>query len=161
MTNVVFVMAPESSGSRGTTQFLIDNGYWGTSDHIQPLDQFIYGQNQLHEVVPEGTQNIVFRRSIPHAKQFPDLYTIDTLFLNAGCRTRWLIVIRNLTDAMRSKIVRNHVLDENQAMLNALYEYQWMLSKVLNKTSGCYFFPFDYLKFPKKAKDYLISLEIL
>lgn len=161
MGNVVFVMSPESSGSRGTTQFLIDNGYWGTSEHIQPLDDFTIGIRKLEDVVPEGTDKIVFRRSIPHAKQFPDLYHIDTLFLNAGCRTKWLIVLRDLSDAVRSKVLRGHVVDETQAMINALYEYQWMLNKALNKTSGVHFFPFNYLKYPDRAKDYLVTLGIL
>jgi len=161
MGNVVFVMSPESSGSRGTTQFLIDHGYWGTSEHIQPLDEFVLGIKKLEDIVPEGTDRIVFRRSIPHAKQFPDLYQIDTLFLNAGCRTKWLIVLRDLSDAIRSKILRGHVVDNNQAMFNAMFEYQWMLDKALNKTSGVHFFPFSYLKYPDRAEEYLATLGIL
>lgn len=161
MNEAVLVLAPESSGSRGATKFLIDNGYWGQDSHIQILDQFVSGQKQLFEIVPSDTNKIVFRRSIPHAKVYPDLYQIDTAFLNEGYKTRWLIVIRDIPDVVRSKVLRQHVEDEEQAIYNTMYEYHWMLKNALNKSGGVSFFPYEYLKFPEKARSYLQSLNII
>jgi len=104
---MVFVFGPESSGTRGTTRFLIEKcGYWGTDAHIQPLDEFVYDRQPIDSIVPNDIDRIVFRRSIPHASSFEDLNYIDTKFLNAGYKTSWLIVLRDLSEIVRSKVSR-------------------------------------------------------
>jgi len=52
MRKRLLLVGPESSGTRGTTKLLIDNGYWGTIGHRQPLDDFIFLQKPLHEIIP-------------------------------------------------------------------------------------------------------------
>jgi len=162
MANVVFVVGPESSGTRGTSKLLISNGYWGQDSHAQALDSFILGERELRDIVPEGNNRIVFRRSIPHARSFPDILKIDTMFLEAGCRTKWLVVLRDIAEIIRSKVGRQHVVDSNQGMLNTIYEYQWILEKASYKSTGVFFFPFTYyVKQPQQAVQLLKSIEIL
>jgi hypothetical protein len=160
---VVFVLGPESSGTRGTTKFLIENGgYYGTNEHIQPLDEFIFGQKTLDQLIPEDKQKIVFRRSVPHAGGYPDLNKIDTLFLNSGCNVKWLVVIRDLAEIVRSKISRGHAVDEMSSWMDTVYQYEWIFNRVLLKTSGVYFFPFTlHIKQPQMAIDILKSFKIL
>ncbi|MFW9872284.1 MAG: hypothetical protein ACFFG0_04205 [Candidatus Thorarchaeota archaeon] len=159
---MVFVMGPESGGTRGTTKLLIENGYWGTNAHIQILDEFVYGRRNIDNIVPPDINKIVLRRSIPHAKEFPDVHTIDTLFLNSGYKTKWLVVIRDLAELARSKVARKHSIDLNQATHDIMYQYTWIFEKLSMKTSGVYFFPFTYyIKNPQKALEILKSFEII
>jgi len=159
---MVFVIGPESAGTRGTTQLLIDNGYWGTNEHIQPLDSFVYGNEKIEKIVPETSDRIVFRRSVPHAKKFEDLHIIDTLFLNAGYTTKWLIVIRDLCELASSKVARKHSIDLNQATFDIMYQYTWIFDKLVIKTSNVFFFPFTYyMKRQGKAIEVLKSFEII
>lgn len=140
---MLFVFGPESAGTRGTTKFLIDKcGYWGTNDHIQPLDGFVYRGVPIESIVPENTNKIVFRRSVPHAGVYEDLNAIDTKFLNAGYSTKWLLVIRDLAEIVRSKISRGHAPDQMQAWMQTVYQYDTIYEKISNKTNGVYFFPY-------------------
>jgi len=162
MNELVFVIGPESSGTRGTTKLLISNGYWGHTTHGQPLDSFVLEEQPLSNIIPAGEKRIVFRRSIPHARGFPDLLKIDTLFLDEGYKTKWLIVLRDIGEIVRSKVARQHAEDKSQAMLNTIYEYQWILEKATYKSTGVFFFPFTYhIKQPQKAVQLLKSIEIL
>lgn len=160
---VVFVLGPESSGTRGTTRFLIKHGgYFGTDEHIQPLDQFIWGQSSLEQLVPEDINKIVFRRSIPHAGGYPDINSIDTLFLNSGFKVTWLLVFRDLAEIVRSKVSRGHSSDGMQAWMDTIYQYEWIFERISLKTSGVYFFPFTlHIKQPERAIEVLKSFKVL
>lgn len=160
---LTFILGPESSGTRGTTRFLIENGgYYGTDEHIQPLDSFVLGHKFLNEIIPNDIQKVVFRRSIPHAGVYPDLNKIDTLFLNSGFKTTWIVVIRDLAEVVRSKISRGHAADEMSGWMDTIYQYNWIFERVKFKTSGIYFFPFTFhIKQPQTAIDILKSFKIL
>lgn len=158
---LVFVLGPESSGTRGTTQLLIENGYWGQWAHAQELDRFVEGCD-IREVVPDEVEKVVFRRSIPHAALYPDLMTIDSYFTNVNYSITWLIVIRNIPDTMRSKLMRKHSRDENQAILDTIYQYLWLGEFIAMKNDKVYFFDFDlFLKNPNKSINYLKAINIL
>jgi len=159
---LVLVVGPESSGTRGTTKLLVDNGYWGSTKHRQPLDDFIFLQKPLNEIVPEEVNKVVLRRSIPHDKDYPSLHYTDTQFLTAGYKTTWLVVLRDLAEITRSKVLRKHARDETQATFDTLYQYNWLFQILLSKTSGVHFFPYTYhMKNPSKALEVLKSFEII
>ena len=158
---LVFVLGPESSGTRGTTQLLIENGYWGQWAHAQELDRFVEGCD-IREVVPEEAEKVGLRRSIPHAGIYPDLMIIDSYFTNVNYSITWLIVIRNIPETMRSKLMRKHCKDENQAILDTIYQYLWLGEFLAMKNDKVYFFDFDlFLKNPKKSIEYLKVINIL
>lgn len=158
---LVFVLGPESSGTRGTTQLLIENGYWGQWAHAQDLDRFVEGCD-IREVVPDEVEKVVFRRSIPHAGLYPDLMLIDSYFTNVNYSITWLIVVRSIPETMRSKLMRKHSRDENQAMLDTIYQYLWLGEYIAIKNNKVYFFDFDlFLKKPEKSMEYLKAINIL
>ena len=159
----LLVFGPESSGTRGTTRFMIENGgYWGTDNHIQPLDEFVYGRVPIELIVPEDVNEIVFRRSIPHAGNYEDLNAIDTLFLNAGYSTKWLMVLRDLPEIVRSKIARQHSPDETDAWMKTIYQYNFIFENISNKTNGVYFLPFTtMIKNKPQVIEVLKSFDIL
>lgn len=160
---MLFVFGPESAGTRGTTRFMIENGgYWGTDAHIQPLDDFVYGRIPIDVIVPNDVNKIILRRSIPHAGNYEDLNRIDTQFLNAGYSTKWLLVVRDLAEITRSKISRGHAADDMDAWMQTVYQYNIIFSRISNKTSGVYFFPYtSMIKNKSHAIDVLKSFEIL
>jgi len=160
---MLFVFGPESAGTRGTTRFMIENGdYWGTDAHVQPLDDFVYGRIPIDAIVPKDVNKIVFRRSVPHAGNYEDLNRIDTQFLNAGYDTKWLLVVRDLAEIVRSKISRGHAADQMDAWMQTTYQYNVIFERISNKTSGVYFFPYtSMIKNKSHAIDVLKSFQIL
>ena len=160
---MVFVLGPESSGTRGTTRFLIQNGnYWGSDSHIQPLDDFVYGKKTIEKIVPANINKIVFRRSVPHAGMFEDLNFIDTKFLNAGFKTIWCVVLRDLSEIVRSKVSRQNALDQTQAWMHTIYQFNWIFEKIASRSFGVYFFPYtSVVKNPEHAIAILKSFNIL
>jgi hypothetical protein len=159
---MLFVFGPESAGTRGTTRFMIEHGgYWGTDEHIQPLDDFIYGRIPIDVIVPDKIEKVVFRRSVPHAGNYSDLNRIDTQFLNAGYSTKWLVVVRDLAEIVRSKISRQHAADQTDAWMQTVYQYNFIFEKIANKTNGVYFFPYTlYINNPQQTIDILKSFKI-
>lgn len=159
---MLFVFGPESSGTRGTTRFMVENGYWGTDEHIQPLDDFVYNRKSIESIVPKDVDKVVFRRSVPHANLFEDLNMIDTQFLNAGYKTIWCVVLRELSEIVRSKISRQHALDQTQAWMQTMYQFNYIFKNIANKSSGVYFFPYTTaVKNPEQAIATLKSFKIL
>lgn len=158
---ILFVIGPESSGTRGTTKIFIDRGYWGQDSHIQLLDEFILGRKPIDEIIPVNVEKIVFRRSVPHAGVYPDLSKIDTMFLTSGFKTRWIIVFRDLAELIRSKIHRGWSSDFDEAGYKSMIEYKFIFEKASLK-SNVDFFPFSFLiKNKEKIDPFLISLGLI
>ena len=160
---MLFVFGPESGGTRGTTRFMIEHGnYWGTDAHIQPLDDFVYGRIPIDAIVPDDVNKIVFRRSVPHAGNYEDLNRIDTQFLNVGYSTKWLLVVRDLAEIVRSKISRQHAADQTDAWMQTMYQYNVIYERIKNKTSGVIPFPYTLMINNKEmAINHLKSFNIL
>lgn len=153
---MIFVIGPESSGTRGATNFLIKHGnYWGTNAHIQPLDKCLNGEELIENVVPKDVNKIILRRSIPHASIFPNLNEIDTFFLNSGYRTKWVIIIREISEIVRSKISRNTAMDEMDSWMKTVYQYNWIFENIACKSDNVNFFPYTSIV---KAQNQLIGL---
>ena len=67
MRKAIFVVGPESSGTRMMTQFFVQRGYEGDHGHSQPWDDMKFREYPDH---------IVFRRSMPHGSKWPDIVGI-------------------------------------------------------------------------------------
>ena len=63
MKRCFLVLGPESSGTRWLTSILCDAGCWGTASHEQAWDARF----------PDGLSPIVWRRSLPHGAEWPNL----------------------------------------------------------------------------------------
>ena len=67
MRKAIFVVGPESSGTRMMVQFFMQCGYEGNAGHSQPWDDMRFR---------EYPDRLVFRRSMPHGNKWPDLVGI-------------------------------------------------------------------------------------
>lgn len=67
MRKAIFVVGPESSGTRMMTQFFVQCGYEGDHGHSQPWDDMKFRE------YPDW---LVFRRSMPHGGKWTDIVGI-------------------------------------------------------------------------------------
>lgn len=74
MKRAYFVLGCEGSGTRMLTAAFISVGCRGSADHFQPLDALDF----------TGDDDLVFRRSLPHGGQWPDLHKIADAMKAAG-----------------------------------------------------------------------------
>lgn len=98
------------------TKVLIAAGCKGASGHMQPWDR----------VLPKEESLVVWRRSVPHARQWPNITgMVGRLRLN-GYDVRAVVTTRNWYCASRSQIKACHVPDAETALANLSRAYVWI-----------------------------------
>ena len=90
------VVGPESSGTRIVTRLFVEAGCVGSFEHSQPLDKFLRLKRMTLDNYSES-EKFVLRRSVPHGTKFPDLKHINDRFVANGCKTTWIILLREWT----------------------------------------------------------------
>lgn len=105
-----FVIGPESSGTRMMTKALLlaSDGY-GDAGHGQRMD------GSSFENLPDV---IVFRRSLPHARKWPDVCEIISRMQSAGYKVIVIAMCRNIDVLVRSQLKHHHVESRHQALGN-------------------------------------------
>lgn len=88
MKKAFVVLGPESSGTKLVTKIFIESGCFGDDGHNQKLDQ----NTELNDI-----DTLVFRRSVPHSRVFPDIKGIQDRFEKQGFEVFWVIVVRDWT----------------------------------------------------------------
>lgn len=99
------VLGPESSGTRLMTRLLIAAGCEGTDEHVQPWDS----------QTPTAPL-IVWRRSLPHGGQWPDVQSLITRLQAAHYSVTALVMSRDWHPMALSQIDNGHVADMAQAI---------------------------------------------
>lgn len=93
----IIVLGAESSGTRLVTRCLISAGFFGDGDHDQRLDQEV-----------PNVRQIVWRRSLPHGTEWPDLDQMLQVLLANNYSVRVIGIIRMQPCTILSKLVNNH-----------------------------------------------------
>ena len=135
--NAYLVFGPESSGTRMITQALCAYGCAGSFQHEQEFDSFL---------LPPPVQHIVWRRSFPHAKQWPVTESFVNAVQNAGFTAVFVIVSRDFHSAVQSQIKWGHVQTEQQAKAN-IRKAQTMIMGAVSRYSEIEYRPITYLAF--------------
>jgi hypothetical protein len=104
----VIVCGPESSGTRLATRLCLSMGCRGDDGHTQPWDT----------TTPEPAGGpVVWRRSLPHAKSWPDLADMAARLRGAGFEVRGVVTVRCWRCTVKSQEQRGHargaVAEEN------------------------------------------------
>jgi hypothetical protein len=86
MNEAVFVVGPESSGTKMLAESFVRLGYFGDYGHLQRLDSMRF--NGLPE-------RIVLRRSLPHASNWPDLKPVVGKLREASYSVRPVLIWRD------------------------------------------------------------------
>lgn len=97
MKTCLFVFGPESSGTRLVTEMCIAGGAAGEHHHVQTWDSY-----------DPDKDYIVWRRSFPHAKEWPDVRIMNQRMLNLGYSTKALITTRSWYPSIPSQISMRH-----------------------------------------------------
>jgi hypothetical protein len=104
-----FVMGPESSGTRMMTQAFISVGAYGDGGHWQKLDKGFIG----------APDKIVFRRSLPHGKNWTQIHK----FINRMKQAEYqiinpILIVRDKEVTAKSQIKNKHVKTIEQGYEN-------------------------------------------
>lgn len=100
------VLGPESSGTRVVTEILRSAGCDGDSGHGQRWD-----------VMPPDGDKIVWRRSMPHAHNWPDLDAMHDKLDLLGYEVKIVVTTRDWKAMIKSQLGQ-HVPDERQGLAN-------------------------------------------
>lgn len=108
LMNAYLVLGPESTGTRLTTRILMTAGCLGSDQHAQIWDNSPF---------PPPSQSIVFRRSIPHNKTWPDISKIVQSLREKGYTVQAVVTARDWYATSKSQAKR-HVKDQCEAYMN-------------------------------------------
>ncbi len=116
----ILVLGPESSGTRLATHILVKAGCVGDDNHVQRLDWW----------PPDGASPIVWRRSLPHMKFWPDLGYMIRELRHGGYMVSAVVTDRR-TGPMMMAQARDHV--KNRAVAHGNIERaRWLLEGLDN-----------------------------
>lgn len=147
------VIGPESSGTRIVTRLFCAVGCLGGYEHVQPLDCFIENGGDFPYV--KG-RDIVFRRSVPHANQVPDICRIQDKFEREGFDVYWIIVIRDWYCTIASAAEHKHKCSNEKAANQLPQEWAYIGMNLGNMKRFYFLLSSQMMLSPERA---LIGLE--
>ncbi len=112
MKRSCLVCGPESSGTRLMTQILIAAGCDGDGGHGQRWD-----------TRDPGSDVIVWRRSFPHAQQWPSIPKMADRMRGLGYEVTVVVTTRDWYPMCRSQVKAGHVGNVEQALENLQMAY--------------------------------------
>lgn len=118
MKRAFLVLGAESSGTRLMTRILINAGCYGNEHHDQTLDNKI----------PEHESLIVWRRSVPHRKKWPDLVGMVEKLEEFGFEITVFIMSRDWYSMARSQVNAPHVENATKAYENISNAYEYIFA---------------------------------
>ena len=109
------VLGPESSGTRLMTRLLIAAGCHGSAEHFdQPFDA---------GVPEDGPPLVVWRRSVPHNREWPPIGSMVIELMAAGYQVHAVVMTRDWYCMARSQVRAGHVDWAGQAYANLRQAY--------------------------------------
>lgn len=107
------VLGPESSGTRLMTKLLIAAGCYGDDGHEQRLDC----------AIPADEPLVVWRRSVPHRKEWIRVREVVARLSDAGYSVTAIVMSRDWHALGLSQVQAPHVADVETATANAQRAY--------------------------------------
>lgn len=114
MKRAFFVTGPESSGTRLMSSILIAAGCYGDDTHEQRLDH----------AIPENEPLLVWRRSVPHRGEWPNITGYLCDLQQAGYEVTTLIMSRDWHSMAISQEQAPHAADVDIAQRNIRDAYR-------------------------------------
>lgn len=121
MSRAIIVVGPESSGTKLITELFVKAGCLGDYTHEQRFDKKF--ENNIDTDWPN--QDIVFRRSIPHAKVWNKPIDLIQRFKNIGYNPLLVVTFREFIPNAFSKINNNHS-DKNDAYSDLICQLRFI-----------------------------------
>ncbi len=116
MGKAYLILGPESSGTRCVTRILLDAGCHGGAGHEQEFDR----------APPRGVSPVVWRRSIPHGKEWPDITRMVNVLKANGYEVKAIATTRDWHPAIESQLKARHVGSREEARANLRRAYPFI-----------------------------------
>lgn len=110
----IIVSGPESSGNKVLRNIFIDSGFIDVSECAYIKDV------QLDFI---GESKIVWLRSAPHARQFPDYILMADILRNKGYQVYCLVPLRDWHFTIESQLDRQHTTSIQESLRNLIRCY--------------------------------------
>jgi LPS sulfotransferase NodH len=126
MMKAYLVLGPERSGTRLMTRILIASGCFGDDGHDQRLDKSLPD--------PEMAPVIVWRRSLPHRQEWPNLQVMINSLRGKGYDVQAIITPRDWFAVAQSQVSENLVSDVDVSYRHQQRAYSTIFAELmLNK----------------------------
>lgn len=123
MPRAFLICGPEATGTRYLASILCQAGCFGQSTHQQTLDNDI----------PVDKENLVWRRSLPHAHKYPNIGSmVDDLELK-GYEVRLLLTMRSMDILVQSQVKNSHVKTREDARKNVMKAHRHVARFLLDR----------------------------
>lgn len=111
--HAILVLGPESSGCRLVARLLTQAGYVGDGAHHQRWDSGL----------PSNEPQIVWLRSVPHAKEWPNIQELAEQLRSVGYTVSAVVTTRHWPAMIPSQVASGHVPDAATARANLMRAY--------------------------------------
>lgn len=148
MTRAYLVLGPESSGTRLVTRLLIGAGCYGDGDHEQRLDAEF----------PADGRTLVWRRSIPHNRQWPSIVDMAARLRSAGYQVTAVVTTRDWYPTIRSQVAAGHVVNDTEASSNLQRAYPYIFEALARWNIPFVVSPYEALTRPEAVRRLLVML---
>lgn len=146
----ILVLGPESSGTRLVTKLFILAGCKGQDSHCQEFDGGL----------PEPLTPIVWRRSVPHGDEWPDINLMIHKMEKSGYEVSAVITTRSWLPMIHSQV--NHFVDietGDQAVDRIRLAYQYIFRHLRFQDIPFYISHYEFLiSQPSLAVNGMLSL---
>jgi hypothetical protein len=139
MPKAYLIAGSESSGTRLLAKILVKCGVYGQYTHKQEIDKYL---NNLEKFL-QDKEDVVLRRSFPHANAWPDLESIIEKFRQVGYTPIVIVPLRDWKSTISSQISRHkHVSTYKKGLKNIQEAYLRILSAI--KTTNVEYYIVDF-----------------
>lgn len=114
------VLGGESTGTRLVTRLLLAAGCYGDGDHVQRLDTHI----------PEDKPLLVWRRSVPHANEMPNIAEMALALVRAGYVVTAVITVRDWLCTAQSQVKAPHAPNDAAALYSLQNAYRHIFAEL-------------------------------
>jgi hypothetical protein len=126
------VLGPESHGNHLVTDLLVHAGCHGRSGNHVPWSgewqEGIDDRQPWDEKLPTDEDPIVWRRSVPHLKHWPDIRGMIDVLERRGYTVHAIVVHRDRYAAIQSQLKWRHVADPEVARANIERAYPYIFA---------------------------------
>lgn len=102
----VLILGAESCGNRMTLRALRNSGFVDVSE----------ARYETTVRLPPNGEHVVWLRSVPHAREWPDIFAMKEMLQRADYRVTALVPTRDWWCAIQSQVARGHACDFGEAL---------------------------------------------
>ncbi len=133
--SAIFVVGPESTGTKLVTRLLIAGGAIGDGGDVQRFDTRACPGNQL----------CVYRRSLPHGGLWPNLDGIADRLIRETGGLQIVVTTREMYATTKSAVNHNHVANQRQARTNYLKALAMAMAFVTRREESVFVVTYEAL----------------